>query len=44
MLLLLLPLRTFNATRTACVLLTRPTTTLPCLTASLAYSTWKIRP
>ena len=35
---------TFNATSTACVLLTIPTTTLPCLTASLAYSTWNIRP
>ena len=35
---------TFKATRTACVLLTNPTTTLPCLTASLAYSTWNIRP
>lgn len=36
--------RTFNATSTACVLLTIPTTTLPCLTASDAYSTWKMRP
>ena len=35
---------TFNATSTACVLLTIPTTTLPCFTASEAYSTWKIRP
>jgi hypothetical protein len=34
----------FNATRTACVLLTIPTTTEPCFTASDAYSTWKIRP
>jgi hypothetical protein len=25
-------------------LLTSPTTTEPCLTASLAYSTWKMRP
>lgn len=35
---------TFNAARTAWVLLTMPTTTEPCLTASCAYSTWKIRP
>ena len=35
---------TFKATSTACVLLTIPTTTLPCLTASDAYSTWNIRP
>lgn len=35
---------TFSATKTACVLLTSPTTTEPCLTASEAYSTWKIRP
>lgn len=32
------------AARTACVLLTMPTTTEPCLTASCAYSTWKMRP
>lgn len=36
--------RTFSATNTACVLLTIPTTTDPCLTASPAYSTWKMRP
>lgn len=36
--------RTLMATRTACVLLAIPTTTEPCLTASAAYSTWKIRP
>lgn len=35
---------TFNATSTVCVLLAIPTTTDPCLTASDAYSTWKIRP
>lgn len=35
---------TFNATRTVCVLLAIPTTTEPCLTASDAYSTWKMRP
>ena len=35
---------TFNATNTVCVLLASPTTTDPCLTASDAYSTWKIRP
>lgn len=35
---------TFNAARTAWVLLTMPTTTEPCLTASCAYSTWKMRP
>jgi hypothetical protein len=36
--------RTLIAARTACVLLTMPTTTDPCLTASDAYSTWKMRP
>ena len=36
--------RTFSAARTAWVLLTMPTTTEPCLTASCAYSTWKMRP
>ena len=36
--------RTFRATSTACVLLTRPTTADPCLSASRAYSTWKMRP
>lgn len=30
---------TFKATSTACVLLTKPTTTEPCFTASPAYST-----
>ena len=35
---------TLIAARTACVLLTMPTTTEPCLTASCAYSTWKMRP
>lgn len=35
---------TFRATRTVCVLLVIPTTTDPCLTASEAYSTWKMRP
>lgn len=35
---------TFNAARTAHSLLTIPTTTEPCLTASDAYSTWKMRP
>lgn len=35
---------TLIAARTAWVLLTMPTTTEPCLTASCAYSTWKIRP
>ena len=35
---------TFTAMRTACVRLTIPTTTEPCLTASWAYSTWKMRP
>lgn len=35
---------TFNATSTACVLLTRPTTTEPCFSASCAYSTWNILP
>lgn len=32
------------AARTTWVLLTTPTTTEPCFTASCAYSTWKIRP
>lgn len=36
--------RTLTAASTACVLLTMPTTTEPCFTASDAYSTWKIRP
>lgn len=36
--------RTFRATRTTWVLLHRPTVTEPCLTASEAYSIWKIRP
>ena len=31
--------RTLSATRTACVLLTRPTETDPCFSASNAYST-----
>jgi hypothetical protein len=35
---------TRKATSTACVLLTMPTVTEPCFTASAAYSTWKIRP
>jgi hypothetical protein len=35
---------TFNATSTTFFLLAIPTTTLPCFTASLAYSTWNIRP
>jgi len=35
---------TFIAARTAWVLLTMPTTTEPCFTASCAYSTWKMRP
>ena len=35
---------TLRATSTACVLLTMPTTTEPCFTASEAYSTWKMRP
>lgn len=35
---------TLMAQSTACVLLAIPTTTEPCLTASAAYSTWKIRP
>lgn len=35
---------TFRATRTTCVLLQRPTVTEPCLTASDAYSIWKMRP
>lgn len=37
-------LRTLMATSTACVLLTIPTTTEPCFTASAAYSTWNILP
>ena len=37
-------LGTFIAASTACVLLTTPTTTEPCFTASCAYSTWNIRP
>ena len=37
-------INTFSAVRTTCVLLVRPTTTEPCLTASCAYSTWNIRP
>lgn len=35
---------TLTATRTASVLLTRPTTTEPCFTASAAYSIWNILP
>jgi hypothetical protein len=36
--------RTFTAARTTSVLLTMPTTTEPCLTASVAYSIWNILP
>lgn len=35
---------TFNATRTACVSDLSPTVAEPCLTASIAYSIWWIRP